>query len=85
MGRAARISSIALLERGIAQDGGRWEYMHDIGFIYYWWLKDYTKAAEWFDARGQGAGRAGRGWRRWRRRRSRWAAIGSRRGRCGGS
>jgi hypothetical protein len=40
--------SIALLERGIVQDGGRWEYMHDIGFIYYWWLKDYTKAAEWF-------------------------------------
>ena len=43
--------SIALLERGISQDGGRWEYMHDIGFIYYWWLHDYAKAAEWF-ARG---------------------------------
>ncbi len=48
--------SIALLERGIAQDGGRWEYMHDIGFIHYWWLHDYTKAAEWFDRAGEGAG-----------------------------
>jgi hypothetical protein len=48
--------SIALLERGIAQDGGRWEYMHDIGFIYYWWLHDYTKAAEWFDRAGKAPG-----------------------------
>ena len=48
--------SIALLERGIEQDGGRWEYMHDIGFIYYWWLKDYAKAAEWFDRAGKAPG-----------------------------
>jgi len=48
--------SIALLERGIAQDGGRWEYMHDIGFIYYWWLHDYAKAAEWFDRAGKAPG-----------------------------
>ena len=48
--------SVALLERGIAQDGGRWEYMHDIGFIYYWWLKDYPKAAEWFDRAGKAPG-----------------------------
>lgn len=41
--------AIALLENGIARDGGRWEYMHDIGFIYYWWLQDYAKAAEWFE------------------------------------
>jgi hypothetical protein len=41
--------SIKLLERGIAQDSGRWEYLHDIGFIYYWWLQDYIKAAEWFE------------------------------------
>jgi len=45
--------AIRLLERGIAQDGGRWEYMHDIGFIYYWWLQDYARAAEWFDRGGQ--------------------------------
>ncbi|MEZ5283339.1 MAG: hypothetical protein R2712_00750 [Vicinamibacterales bacterium] len=40
--------SIALLEDGLARDGERWEYMHDIGFVYYWWLQDYQKAAEWF-------------------------------------
>jgi hypothetical protein len=48
--------AITLLERGIAQDDGRWEYMHDIGFIYYWWLKDYTKAAEWFARAGKAPG-----------------------------
>ena len=50
------INPIALLERGIEQDGGRWEYMHDIGFIYYWWLQDYAKAAEWFDRAGKAPG-----------------------------
>jgi tetratricopeptide (TPR) repeat protein len=40
--------AISLLQRGIERDNGRWEYYFDIGFIYYWWLKDYTKAAEWF-------------------------------------
>lgn len=40
--------AIQLLQEGIARDGGRWEYFHDIGFIYYWWLHDYPKAAEWF-------------------------------------
>jgi len=41
--------AIALLESGLARDGERWEYMHDIGFIYYWWLQDYAKAAAWFE------------------------------------
>lgn len=40
--------SIALLQKGIENDPGRWEYMHDIGFVYYWWLHDYASAAEWF-------------------------------------
>jgi hypothetical protein len=48
--------AIALLENGIARDGGRWEYMHDIGFIYYWWLQDYAKAAEWFERGSQAPG-----------------------------
>jgi hypothetical protein len=39
--------AIALLERGIERTG-RWEYMHDIGFVHYWWLRDYVTAAEWF-------------------------------------
>jgi hypothetical protein len=23
--------------------------MHDIGFVHYWWLRDYPAAARWFD------------------------------------
>jgi tetratricopeptide (TPR) repeat protein len=48
--------AIALLQRGIDQDGGRWEYMEDIGFVYYWWLRDFTKAAEWFKRAGEQPG-----------------------------
>jgi hypothetical protein len=40
--------AVALLERGIAQDSGRWEYYFDGGFVYYWWLQDYGRAADWF-------------------------------------
>jgi hypothetical protein len=40
--------AIKLLERGIERDRGRWEYYHDIGFVYYWWLRDYQQAADWF-------------------------------------
>ncbi len=40
--------AIRLLERGIERDFGRWEYFYDIGFVYYWFLRDYDKAAEWF-------------------------------------
>jgi hypothetical protein len=40
--------AIALLQRGIDRTG-RWEYMHDVGFVYYWWLRDFPMAAEWFD------------------------------------
>ena len=39
--------AIALLERGIAQDGD-WEYYEDIGFVHYWWRHDYKSAADWF-------------------------------------
>lgn len=39
--------AIALLQRGIDATG-RWEYMHDIGFVHYWWLHDYPQAATWF-------------------------------------
>ena len=41
--------AIALLEKGMAHNPTRWQYAHDIGFVYYWWLKDYTKAAEYFE------------------------------------
>jgi hypothetical protein len=44
--------AIALLQRGIERTG-RWEYMHDIGFVHYWWLRDYPTAAEWFERGAQ--------------------------------
>ncbi len=40
--------AIALLKKGITFNPGRWDYYHDIGFIYYWNLHDYGNAAEWF-------------------------------------
>ena len=39
--------AIALLERAIAEDGD-WEYFEDLGFVHYWWRRDYVSAAEWF-------------------------------------
>ena len=45
--------AIALLQRGVEKDFGRWEYLEDIGFIYYWWVKDYKKASEWFSRAGE--------------------------------
>jgi hypothetical protein len=45
--------AIALLKHGIERDGSRWEYMQDIGFVYYWWLQDYDTAAEWFQRAGE--------------------------------
>src|SRR5688572_7885802 len=48
--------AIDLLQRGIERDSGRWEYQHDIGFIYYWWIKDFDKAAEWFKRAGDQPG-----------------------------
>ena len=43
--------AIALLKKGIALNPNKWDYYHDVGFIYYWNLHDYQKAADWF-ARG---------------------------------
>ena len=40
--------AIGLLLRGIAANPTAWEYFHDIGFVYYWWLQDYKTAAGWF-------------------------------------
>ena len=48
--------AVQLLQRGIERDGGRWEYFEDIGFVYYWWVKDYKLAAEWFRRGGERPG-----------------------------
>jgi len=45
--------AIALLQRGLRANPGAWEYMHDIGFVYYWWLRDYKAAAHWFEQGGK--------------------------------
>jgi hypothetical protein len=45
--------AIALLEKGIAANPGKWDYYHDIGFIHYWNLHDYASAAAWFNRGGE--------------------------------
>ena len=40
--------AVALLEKGLRDRPDRWEYMQDIGFVHYWWRRDYKAAAEWF-------------------------------------
>lgn len=41
--------AITLLEKGIAHNPARWEYYQDIGFVHYWWHRDYAEAARWFE------------------------------------
>lgn len=41
--------AIALLNKGLAAEPTKWQYAQDAGFVYYWWLQDYTQAAAWFD------------------------------------
>ena len=40
--------AIALLRRGLAVQPQKWQYPHDIGFVYYWSMDDPTAAAAWF-------------------------------------
>ena len=40
--------AVALLEKGLAARPDKWEYMQDIGFVYYWWVHDYQAASQWF-------------------------------------
>lgn len=44
--------AIALLKKGVSAKPEKWDYYHDIGFVYYWNLHDYTSAAEWFKRGG---------------------------------
>jgi tetratricopeptide (TPR) repeat protein len=41
--------ALQLLEKGLAAEPDRWQYRHDIGFVHYWWLKDYPEAARQFE------------------------------------
>jgi hypothetical protein len=40
--------AIALLEKGLAVEPDNWEYMQDIGFVHYWWDRNYQAAGAWF-------------------------------------
>lgn len=48
--------AIALLKKGIGATPDKWDYYHDIGFVYYWHLHDYARAAEWFKRGGDRPG-----------------------------
>jgi hypothetical protein len=41
--------AVRLLEKGLRERPDRWQYMQDIGFVYYWYYRDYRAAAKWFD------------------------------------
>jgi hypothetical protein len=40
--------ALALLQKGLRARPDRWEYMEDIGFVYYWWVHDFHAASSWF-------------------------------------
>jgi len=48
--------AITLLQKGIRFNPKKWDYYHDIGFIYYWNLHDYQQAADWFSRGGNLSG-----------------------------
>jgi tetratricopeptide (TPR) repeat protein len=45
--------AIALLQKGFEARPTKWQYLHDIGFVYYWTLGDYAEAARWFRKAGE--------------------------------
>jgi hypothetical protein len=40
--------AIALLQKGVAAQPHKWQYLHDIAFVHYWHLRDPVSAAAWF-------------------------------------
>ena len=40
--------AVALLQKGLAAQPGKWQYMMDLGFVYYWHLHDFKSAAATF-------------------------------------
>ncbi len=45
--------ALELLNKGLRNDPGRWQYRHDIAFVQFWWLHDYQAAAREFEAAGK--------------------------------
>jgi hypothetical protein len=40
---------LELLDEGIRRNPAAWQLLFDKGFLYFWQLKDYRRAAEWFE------------------------------------
>jgi hypothetical protein len=40
--------AVTLLQKGLRAQPAKWQYMQDLGFVYYWHLRDYRSAATWF-------------------------------------
>jgi len=41
--------AIALLEKGLREQPGKWEFVYDIGFVEYWWRGNHAEAARRFE------------------------------------
>jgi tetratricopeptide (TPR) repeat protein len=41
--------AVKLLEKGFSARPDKWEYMEDMGFVYYWYAHDYRQAAAAFE------------------------------------
>jgi hypothetical protein len=41
--------AVRLLEKGLRAQPDKWEYMEDIGFVYYWYEHDFRQASAWFE------------------------------------
>jgi hypothetical protein len=46
-------AAIALLKKGIGTQPTKWQYYHDIAFVYYWHKQDPVTASEWFRKAGE--------------------------------
>ena len=49
-GAGEPLQALALLDRGIVANPEYWRFWEDVGFVYYWDLKDYAAAARAFQA-----------------------------------
>jgi hypothetical protein len=49
-------AAIALLQKGIGVQPTKWQYYHDIAFVYYWHKQDPVTASAWFKKGGDQPG-----------------------------
>ncbi len=41
--------AVALLQKALRLQPGKWEFAQELGFVYYFWYQDYDMAATWFN------------------------------------